>query len=328
MTLEELRHALSIIDETVEPITAILHLKQRNGDLCKADITTELQAELKEVFYHSIKSKYFNDAEFRFEKISTALETLNTAFLFDIDALPDDLKFLTDFDPNKIYKSFSISSDEIELTKALLITIGTSTNYFTIYKHVHSITIIRQNRLLEVKASNSRKRLISIIPAGDRLGMLTEDVLNITSSIDFLYINNNLIVDNLNTLTQKYGYHDIVKKQATERINTVIKSLDLIENLEELTAFINNPRYAKKIMKIQPDSPVMKLDITKIKTFLSEHKKLRNKFTFDDTTGKIILDTIVSKERILNILNDAYLKSDLTGLDYESEAKAEMKEED
>ena len=95
MYIEELRAALGIIYETDEvPVTAVLHLIQKNGDQCKADITEDLANELKEVFYHSIKSKYFDDNEFRFENISTALETLNTAFLYDLPELPNDLILL------------------------------------------------------------------------------------------------------------------------------------------------------------------------------------------------------------------------------------------
>jgi hypothetical protein len=316
MNLQEFRTALGIIDDALAPVGAVLHLLQKNGDIRKADMTDELQTELKEVFYGSIKRKYINDGEFRVENLSTALETLNTAFFYDLPNLPKDLLLIESFNPwDESHKKFSISDDGIEHAKALLITIGNSTGHLTINKHVHSFTVIR------------KAKLMSIVPFGDRLDILKENVLNITGSIDFLYISQKLIVDNVRTLSLNYGYHDIVKNQAKARIEGVITDLGLIENINVLTDFINNPKYAKKVMKIQPDSPVMNLDTTKIVKFIKKHDKLKGKFRFAPS-GKIMLDTDVSKISMINILNDAYVKSQLTGIDYEAESKAEMKEED
>lgn len=104
----------------------------------------------------------------------------------------------------------------------------------------------------------------------------------------------------------------------------MIGGLDLIENLDVLTQFIENVKFAKRVLRINPESPVMQLAKTKIIEFISNHSKLSKKIRFNNNKDRIVLDTDVSKAIIIGILNDDYLKSNLTNLEYESEKKAEF----
>ncbi|RZJ77342.1 MAG: DUF4868 domain-containing protein, partial [Flavobacterium sp.] len=274
----------------------------------------ELAGELKDVFKVAINDKILNNEELELKDISTAQETVNSLFFYDIDEFPEKLAIVNQFDPFVDYPTFSFSNDEMETIKAIIVTIGNAANYFSIYKHVYPVTIVRQDKML------------GLIPIGNRFEKLNSNILQINSSIDFIFADDALVINNLKTLATAYGYNEIVKNQARQNIE-VIRGLDLIDNLEELTALVDNVKYAKRVLRIKPDSPVLQLAKTRIIYFIINHPKLSGKIRLNADGDKILLDTDVSKVITIGILNDDYLKSNLTELDYESESKLTIEDE-
>jgi len=315
MNLEELKELLSVINNENEPIGIRVHLvkKNENGEeiILKSDVSPELSEELKTMFTETLNQRFFENEELVLTNISDANELINSAFYYDIDEFPQKLNILQNFNTWEDYPEFSFNNDDIESIKAILITIGNQNSHFTLFKHVYSITILKQDKVL------------GFVPIGNRFEKLTTNILQINNSIDFIYAEDSLIINNLKTLTNAYGYKDIIKNQARERVE-LIRELDLIENIDELTNFVDNVKYAKRILKINPSSPVLQLAKNQIIVFIRNHEKLSRKIRFSDCGEKIQLDTDVSKVVTIGILNDDYLKSNLTELDYESERKAEF----
>lgn len=319
MEINELRELLSVINSEEEPIGIRVHLIKKNENGIDtpllADVSEELAEDLKEIFKKTINSKFFDNEELILSNISTAIETSNTVFFYDIDEFPEKLNVLQDFDAWRDYDEFSFSNDDLESIKAILITVGNQNGYFTIYKHIYPVTIVRQDKML------------GFVPIGDRFEKLSSNILQINNTIDFIYVSENLIVNNIKTLASAYGYKEIVKNQAREKIQ-MIAELDLVENISELTEFVKNVKYAKRVLRINPTSPVLQLAKTRIIDFIRNHPKLSRKIRFNENGDRIVLDTDVSKAITIGILNDDYLKSNLTDLDYESEKKTEFDIED
>jgi hypothetical protein len=317
MELQDLRDKLAVINN--EEIGITVHLVKKNDDstesILNADISEDLAEELRIIFREEINNRIIDNDELTLRNISSTHETINSIFLYDLEEFPDKLSIINQFQVFNDYPNFSFSDNDLESIKAIIITIGDENNYFSIYKHVYPVTIVRQNRML------------GFIPRGNRFEKLNSNILQINNSIDFLFTSNALIVNNLKTLSSVYGYNEIVKNQAREKI-TLISGLDLIENIEELTMFIENIKYAKRILRIHPNSPVLRLARTSIINFIINHPKLSRKIRLNDNRDKILLDTDVSKVLVIGILNDDYLKSNLTNLDYESENKSEIIDEE
>lgn len=317
MNLQELREQLDIINDDLNPIGINVHLIKKNNDetetILKADISIELANELKEIFRMTINNKFFNNEELVLREISSSIETLNSIFYYDLEEFPEKLSSANNFDPFTEYEDFSFNNDDIESIKAILITVGNVDNYFTIYKHVYPVTIVRQDRML------------GFLPIGDRFEKLSSNILQINNSIDFLFTNDNLFVNNIKTLSSAYGFNEIIKNQARENI-TLIQNLDLIDNIAELTSFVDNIKYAKRVLRINANSPVLQLAKLRIIDFITNHPKLSTKIRMNITNDRIMLDTDISKIITIGILNDDYLRSNLTDLDYESENKNEIDE--
>lgn len=319
MEIQQLKELLDIINIADEPIGIRVHLLKKddgsNEEILQADVSENLSSELKTMFTETINQRFFQNEELVLSNISDANELLNSVFYYDIDEFPEKLNILQNFDTWENYPQFSFNNDDIESIKAILITIGNENNHFTVFKHVYSITILKQDKIL------------GLFPAENRFEKLTNNILQINNSIDFIYAEDNLIINSLKTLTNAYGYKEVIKNQARERVE-LIRELDLIDNIEELTSFVQNVKYAKRILKINPQSPVLQLAKSRILDFVRNHNKLSSKIRFNESGDKISLDTDVSKVITIGILNDDYLKSNLTDLDYESERKEEFTDDE
>ena len=55
--------------------------------------------------------------------------------------------------------------------------------------------------------------------------------------------------------------------------------------------------------------------------FIKQHNGLSRKIRINDTETKIILDTKVSQNFFMKLLNDDYLKSELTNFEYDADSK-------
>lgn len=319
MELNELRELLDVINSEEDPVSIRVHLVKKENDgtesILLADVSDDLEEDLKNVFRNQINQKFLDNEELVYDNISTASETENSIFYYDIEEFPEKLNVLQDFNTWNDYEEFSFSNNDLESIKAILITVGNEDTYFTIFKHVYPVTIVRQDKML------------GLMPVGDRFEKLNANILQINNSIDFIYAQESLIINNLKTLSSAYGYKEIIKNQARERIQ-LIGELDLIENIEELTQFVENVKYAKRVMRINPESPVLQLAKNSIIDFITGHSKLSRRIRFNVNEDRILLDTDVSKVITIGILNDDYLKSNLTDLDYESEKKSEFDIED
>ena len=319
MELQDLKDKMNIINDEANPIGITVHLVKKNEDstesILDADISTDLATELKSVFKDAINEKIINNEELDLKNISSTHETINSIFLYDLEEFPQKLSIVNEFQAFQNYPNFSFSNDDLEAIRAIIITIGNEENYFSIYKHVYPITIVRQDKML------------GLIPIGNRFEKLDSNILQINNSIDFLFTDDTFVVNNLKTLSGAYGYNEVVKNQARAKIE-LISALDLIDNIEELTNFVDNIKYAKRVLRIQPNSPVLQLAKTRIIAFIANHPKLCRKIRFNDAGDKISLDTDISKVIAIGILNDDYLKSNLTDLDYESENKLTIADEE
>ncbi|MDE5483478.1 DUF4868 domain-containing protein [Elizabethkingia meningoseptica] len=319
MNFHELKEKLNIVNDQINPIGITVHLVKKNQDdtesILDADISVELAEELKMVFKDTINDRILNNEELDLKNISSTYETVNSMFLYDLDEFPPKLSIINSFQAFHEYPNFSFTNDDLESIKAIIITIGNEESNFSIYKHVYPVTIVRQDKML------------GLIPIGDRFEKLNANILQINSSIDFLYADCTLIVNNLKTLAGAYGYNEVVKNQARAKIQ-LISELDLIDNIEELTNFVENVKYAKRVLRIQPNSPVLQLAKTRIINFIVSHPKLCTRIRLNSSGDRILLDTDISKVITIGILNDDYLKSNLTELDYESENKLTIADEE
>jgi hypothetical protein len=159
-----------------------------------------------------------------------------------------------------------------------------------------------------------------------RFVKVTDDIIKLSPGIDFMLVDGHLIINSLKTLESGFGFETLIRNQAEANI-MAIEGLALLEDMTPLLELANDLNQAKKIMCIKADSPVMKRSAEEIGAFIKTHPAIRKKFRFSEDGTKLKLDTMVSKKLFIKVMNDDYLNSKLTLLEYDSLAKDYLPDE-
>lgn len=274
-----------------------------------ADIEDVAQQELKERFLGYIVDKFVNNEELHYQNISEADDRKNVVYRYDIDERPDSLNILDEILANEDQTTFNFHQDDLANIEGYLITIGNEGNRIALYKKHHSMNILKQDRFL-------------LIPSGERFTRVESNAIALDKSFDFMMIDANLIVLKLNILERYFGFEGVIRNQAQNTIG-IIAANELLEDIEQMNELALSMPNARKLMKIRT-SPVLNVPVNNVINFIRNHPELTGKIGFNPAGTRIDLSTGVSKKLFLKLLNDDYLFSQLTELQYDSHAKDKL----
>jgi hypothetical protein len=89
-----------------------------------------------------------------------------------------------------------------------------------------------------------------------------------------------------------------------------------------LTSRLDDISFSRKLVRTARSSPVLGvIPNARVIEFVNTHPALRGKFRLSDDGSKLKLDTKVSQDLFLKLLNDDFLQSELTKRYYASLAK-------
>ena len=309
MNKEQLIDRLGYFLNPENGIGAVLYfVLEQNGEnvIRFADIENEAKSELKERFLEYIVGKFINNEELHYQNISEADDRKNVIYKYDIDERPENLDILNSILINEEQLHFDFNQNNLENLQGYLITIGNEGNKIALYKKHHPINLLKRDRFL-------------LIPSDHRFIKVQQDAIAIDRSFDFMMIDNNLIVLKLSILERYFGFEAVIRNQAQNTID-MIAANELLESIEQLNDIVQNMTHARKLMKIR-NSPVLNVPVIKVINFIRNHPELNGKIGFNGTQTKINLETNSAKKLFLKLLNDDYLLSELTDLQYDSHAK-------
>lgn len=146
----------------------------------------------------------------------------------------------------------------------------------------------------------------------------SDTTFKLKDTVDLFLWNNEVYISNLKVAEKNFGVDVIIMDKANETIEK-IKNIEILEDIEVLKERVQELPFSRKLMRIKEDSPVLRLPISKIINFTKKNQNTKGfKYSKD---GKIILDTKKSQELFIKLLNDDFLHSQLTGMDYISNSK-------
>ncbi|WP_346064752.1 Kiwa anti-phage protein KwaB-like domain-containing protein, partial [Lacrimispora amygdalina] len=125
----------------------------------------------------------------------------------------------------------------------------------------------------------------------ERLVRVSEDILKIDSSFQYMAIEEDIYIKDLDKLEKFFGVHNIIKKEASKSIEE-IKKIGLVEDVQVLKDNIENISFARKLIKIAENSPVIGVIPNEvIIEFSQSHPALKNKLKYSSDNKQIRLDT-------------------------------------
>lgn len=315
MNEQELRDELQFFYDNFDEIgVSIYAILRSSNSPVKLDIETDALGGLKSLFIDSIKKTITDKEEISILNLSTSDERIDAVYLYDID-LPDELNCINDILGTDDFTLMNLTDNSLSDIQALLIEIGNNTRQVVLYKTMASINIYGRANFFLKKSQT-------------RLTQIDDEFLRVSPNFQLIKIKNSLFVIELSMIEKSFGFHEVIKREATLGVNAV-ESMLLVENTEVLRELIDDVKYARKFTKVAKSSPVIKARIPNqdIINFCKIFPKLAGKIRFNQAEDKILLDTKVSKDLFIKVLMDDFLTSELTKFHYESVAKDGLDED-
>ncbi len=314
MDITELNQSLQFLFAENATIEIVVYAILKDEELPKKlDIKAEDLPEISTMFIESINSLIIKKTEHSLLPLSNADERGNCFYQYDLE-LPEELKNLETVITSDGFDTFDFRTNELEEIDSLIIVLAVDNNEISIYKKVAPIEVLCRGGYILGKANQRFERF-------------SDQLLRISSRFQVIRINGEIIILDLDAIEKSFGFHNVIKREAILSINA-IEQMQIVSDIDVLREMIDDVSFARKLTKVAKGSPVIQLQIPNndIISFSKKHPATKNmKYTDNDT--KFNLNTNVSKNLFLRLLNDDLLTSELTKLYYASLAKDGIKVE-
>ncbi len=315
MNVEQFKERIfKVLDES-RSMQIYFVLRKNDGfdvKLCDVDHENGLP-ELAEMFEKHLKGIAAED-ELYLGDLSSADERANAVYKYDYDDFPGELGVIKDFHIQEAVGRPHFSFDEDNLNKLIgyIIYIGGMEEGITLFKKHYPISLIKRDTFLLGKIK-SEKRFEKI---------QGEDILRINDDFQLIKMDDEVYILELKILNHIAGFDLLIRKAAAEAI-IQIEKMDILEDIQVLKDAEEDISFSRKLSKVLNNSPILTLGIKteEILHFIKNTKEISGKFKYNEDATQIRLDTNASKKAFIQLLSDAYLRSELTKVCYEARAK-------
>lgn len=305
----ELNTALEFLDAPQGELQVIFYaVIEGINEPKKLDIKNEDLVELRKLFVAAIKTFVIDKSDYVVLPLSSADERGKCFYQYDLD-IPQELELLDDVIGNDNLQIFNFSSNQLAGIDSLIIVLADDNHEISLFKKLSPVEIVGRGGFMPWKSNQ-------------RLERFNDQMLRISSKFQVLRVAGELIIIDLGAIEKSFGFHDVITREATAGLS-VIEDMELVSNIDSLKELVSNVSFARKLIKVTKSSPVIQLNIPNenIIAFAKAHPLTKKKMRFSEDEKQFNLDTRVSKNLFIKILNDDLLTSELTKLYYDSLAK-------
>lgn len=304
----ELNQHLNFVLQPNGELQIILYGCFAEGIVKKMDVKGDDLPAIVQLFVDSIKERILDKDDYSVIPLSTADERSKCFYEYDLD-VPEELEALETIIGNDQLDVFDFNDDALSDIQALIIVIADNNHVISLYKKLSSVEVIGRGSYLFWKANQ-------------RIERFNDQLLRVSGNFQLIRVENRVIILDLNLIEKSFGFHDVIKREATIGLNA-IEEMGIVSNINVLEELIDNVSFARKLTKIAHNSPVIQNNIPNVNiiNFSRIHPAVKGKIRYTADGNQISLDTKVSKNLFIKLLNDDFLTSELTRLYYDSLAK-------
>lgn len=316
MTKNDLDNALAFINNPQGELQIIIYANVEDAaEPKKLDIKAEDLPEIKNIFIDGINNFIIAKNDYSILQLSAADERGKCFYQYDLE-IPEELELLESVIGNDNLQTFNFNIDQLSAIKSLVILLADDDHELTLYKKLSPVEVIGRGGHIFKKANQ-------------RLEKFDDQLLRITAKFQVMRIAGEIIIIDLASIEKSFGFHDVITREALISIEA-INNMQLVANIDSLHELVNNVSFARKLTKVAKYSPVIKLNISvdDIIKFAKNHPLTKKKMRYNPEGTQFNLDTRVSKDLLIKILNDDLLTSELTKLYYDSLAKDDIEVEE
>ncbi|MBR1741176.1 MAG: DUF4868 domain-containing protein [Lachnospiraceae bacterium] len=183
------------------------------------------------------------------------------------------------------------------------------------YQHYYGITVSKNKGI---------RGILNPFEDGEVFQEFTKLLITITGKIAILIDKEEIITDQVNLLQRYFGFEMYIDAVAKNTVNAVEK-LDIVKNMEKLTDYIGRGKtsiYKKKVMRIA-NSKVLLHPKEMILKNINESARWKDTFKFQD--DRIVLEKYQDVENLIDLLDERYTVSQITGEEYDTDVKKPAK---
>lgn len=316
MTLQQLNDRLAFLNNENEQKGLSMYIVFKDGSIRFANLESTVRSELQSKFTTYILGRLSIQSGVNYCNLTDYSDKRNTVCYYDLPEPLPGVQPLTTISAQEQQQEFSFNNDDFKNIDAFVFLIGNEVNKIAVYKKHYPISLVKKD-----------SSFVPLVKSSTELVRLSSDILKITDTVEFVQVDNHVIVFSIKTLESSFGYTGILMRAAKTKLD-LIEEAELIENVAELEDLIQEKKFARKIVRIKANTPVLALPFSKLRSFIQDHPKLKRRIKFNDAEDRIRFHSQTSKELFLKLLSDSYLKSELTELLYESDDKEELSKEE
>lgn len=207
---------------------------------------------------------------------------------------------------------FTVNNDLLEKINGFYVVIKSVENRVVFYKQI-----------LPIDKTYGRSSFFLGIKDNEMFERKKDSLLRLVPGIQMLYVDDTIILVEMNKLESSLGLDAILQKEAATTFRN-IEEKDIVLDIAKLKEVCDKPSMLKKLRHALTESKVKDLSNDEIIQFAKQQNKL--KFKFDEEQNKFNIDSQAAAKRFIKLLDDDYLFSNLTSTDYDSEQKGVLVE--
>ena len=273
------------------------------GDPRKIDDSENLKGKLRKDIRDYIISSYLSD-ETEYTASENIANNQNVYYIISQSNQYKPFEFL-----NLELENAPVFDDrEISNVKGVVFKFRRGDSVLWAYQHTYLVTVPK-----------SANKYLLTRQAGNCYKELDKQVFPISKKVDILVIGEDIITNNIKMMENQFALDSFIRNEANSVMNTIVEC-DFLGDIAVLSKYVNGDKlsYSKKLMRIK-DSPVLRMSSTKlmkkiqILPYYSDAIKIEN--------NKIQITTKKQVDIFIKMLNDDFVKSELTDTNYDAEVK-------
>lgn len=315
MIIDELK---ACIDEVTQPTLCsaeFYFLLGRDGqfDIKRVDVASDAKDVLVPAFLSAVRGQ-FGDTALSVRELSLADERDNVVYQYDLPTMPGRMAVMATLLAHDNFEAFTFDGGDFAQLEAILILLGHGDQQMVLYKHHYQIELLKQSSFSLFRMAR-----------GDRFVRVTEDILRLNAKFEIVFVAGEYYITDLKTVERFLGFHEAVRNVAAQGVRRIAQS-GLVEDTQVLTDRFADVAFARKLARIASSSPVLGIVPNEsVFDFIVSHPTLSGKFHFTEDRSCLRLDTKVSQDLFLKLMNDDFLTSQLTKRHYDSIAKDDVR---
>lgn len=319
--VEKLRKDISeIVDNDASSVQLYFVLKNsttKEFDVKKASLETQnTEPEVSKLFIEAIRSDVIDNDDLEERNLTEYDGIKGPLYRYDYDEFPEEMSIIKDFNIVDAveYDTFDFENDDLKQLFGFFIYIGTMDEGVTLFKKHYPILLLRRDTFLLAFKANKR---IEKMPS--------EELLKINGEYQIIKYSDEILVKDVNVMEKNLGFTDLIRKDAIDAVEQIDK-IGLVDDVEVLKDSLDDITFVRKLARAMKTSPVFKKEVSreKIIEFTKNTEKLKDTFNYGEDGKTIRLATKKSKSDFIKLLNDDFLKSELTDEYYDARSKDQM----